>query len=52
MLGMSFIIDQLSQPGKIPTLLERQAVKYVSVSAIMPQVLKHVLHEALFGMRQ
>jgi hypothetical protein len=52
MLEMSFIIDELAQPGKIPTLLERQAVKYVSVSAIMPQVLKHVLHEALFGMRQ
>jgi hypothetical protein len=52
MLEMSFIIDELSQPGKIPTLLESHAVKYVSVSAVMPQVLRHVLHEALFGMRQ
>ena len=52
MLEMRFVIHELSLPGKIPTLLDRQAVKYVSVSAVMPQVLKHVLHEALFGMRQ
>jgi hypothetical protein len=52
MLEMSFIIDELSHPGKIPTLLVQHPVKYVSVSAIMPQVLTRVLHEALFGMRQ
>ena len=52
MLEMSFIIDELSHPGKIPTLLVQHPVKYVSVSAIMPQVLTTVLHDVLFGMRQ
>jgi len=52
MLEMSFIIDELSHPGKIPTLLVQHPVKYVSVSAIMPQVLTRVLHDVLFGMRQ
>jgi len=52
MLEMSFIIDELSNLGRIPTLLVQHPVTYVSVSAIMPQILTRVLHEALFGMRQ
>ena len=52
MLEMSFIIDDLSKPERVASIFEMHPVKYVSVSAIMPQVLTRVLHEALFGMRQ